>query len=90
MVSVFFAFVLEDDVTIKSLGFGLGFAILVDAFVIRLVLLPAVRLILGKAAWYMPGWLDRVLPTLDVEGSAREDAEDSPQAGLGKESVQPS
>lgn len=90
MVSVFFAFVLEDDTTIKSLGFGLGFAILVDAFIIRLVLLPAVMLLLGKTAWYIPGWLDRLLPTLDVEGSAREDAEDAPQAGLGKESVQPS
>ncbi len=67
MAAVFFAFVLGDDRAIKELGFGLGVAILVDAFLIRLVLVPAVMTMLGDKAWYIPAWLDAILPHLNVD-----------------------
>jgi RND superfamily putative drug exporter len=64
---VFWAFVLTDDRTVKSFGVGLGIAILVDALVVRMLLVPAVMHLLGKRAWYMPRWLDRLLPRLTIE-----------------------
>jgi RND superfamily putative drug exporter len=67
MVVVFFAFVLGDDRTVKEFGVGLGVAILVDAFIVRMVLVPAVMQLLGDKAWYMPRWLDRALPHLTIE-----------------------
>ena len=68
MGSVFLSFVLSETRVIKEFGIGLGVAILVDAFIVRLVLLPAVMNLLGERAWYMPAWLDRILPRLNVEG----------------------
>ncbi|MBL7257812.1 MMPL family transporter [Paractinoplanes lichenicola] len=68
MMSVFFGFMLGPEAIIKSIGFGLGVAILFDAIVVRMILVPAVMLLVGKAAWWLPGWLDRVLPDVDVEG----------------------
>ncbi|CAN5392240.1 MMPL family transporter [soil metagenome] len=73
MVSVFLGFVLPDQRAIKELGFGLGFAILIDAFLVRLILVPAVMTLLGKHAWYMPKWLDRILPRINVEGDSEVD-----------------
>jgi RND superfamily putative drug exporter len=67
MVTVFWAFVLGDDRTVKEFGVGLGVAILMDAFVVRMVLVPAVMNLLGDKAWYMPRWLDRALPHLTIE-----------------------
>jgi RND superfamily putative drug exporter len=67
MVVVFWSFVLGDDRTVKEFGVGLGVAILVDAFVVRMVLVPAVMHLLGDKAWYMPRWLDRALPQLTIE-----------------------
>jgi len=67
MVVVFWAFVLGDDRTVKEFGVGLGVAILMDAFVVRMVLVPAVMNLLGDKAWYMPKWLDRALPHLTIE-----------------------
>src|SRR5262249_41518178 len=64
---VFMAFVLTDDRTVKSFGLGLGIAILVDAFLVRLLLVPAVMHLLGERAWYIPRWLDRLLPRLSIE-----------------------
>jgi RND superfamily putative drug exporter len=64
---VFWAFVLTDDRTIKSFGLGLGVAILVDALLVRMLLVPALMHLLGKYAWYMPRWVDRVLPRLTIE-----------------------
>jgi RND superfamily putative drug exporter len=64
---VFWAFVLTDDRTVKSFGLGLGVAILVDALVVRMLLVPAVMHLLGDKAWYMPRWLDRLLPRLTIE-----------------------
>ncbi len=68
MVSVFGAFVLGDDPTIKMFGIGLSVAVLLDATVVRMVIVPAVMTLFDKAAWWLPTWLDRILPNLDVEG----------------------
>lgn len=68
MAAVFLSFVLGDMRMIQMLGFGLGFAILVDAFVVRLFLVPAIMTLAGEKAWWMPNWLDKILPTINVEG----------------------
>ncbi len=70
MATVFFAFVLGDARVIKELGFGLGVAVVGDAFIVRLILVSAVMTLLDRWAWYMPAWLDRILPKLHVEGEA--------------------
>jgi putative drug exporter of the RND superfamily len=62
MVVVFLSFDLTPDVSVKQIGLGLAAAVLVDATVVRLVLVPAVMELLGKANWWLPGWLDRLLP----------------------------
>ncbi|WP_030336449.1 MMPL family transporter [Streptomyces sp. NRRL B-1381] len=71
MVSVFAAFVISDDIVVKMLGLGLAASVLIDATVVRLLLVPAVMTLLGRAAWWIPGPLDRILPRLDAEGGAR-------------------
>jgi putative drug exporter of the RND superfamily len=76
MVAVFSAFVLAPDVFLKALGVGLATAILIDATIIRMVLVPATMQILGRSTWWLPGWLDRVLPQFHVEAPA--DAEELP------------
>ena len=68
MVCVFLAFVASDARTLKEIGLGLGTAVLVDAFVVRLVLVPAVMTMLGRLSWRFPSWLDRAVPNLNVEG----------------------
>jgi RND superfamily putative drug exporter len=68
MISVFLGFVVGDDVTIKMFGVGLATAVLLDATVVRMVLVPATMALLGNANWWLPGWLDRLLPHLDLEG----------------------
>ncbi|WP_402373356.1 MMPL family transporter [Isoptericola rhizosphaerae] len=68
MFSVFVAFVPEGDMTLKAIALGLAVGVAVDAFVVRMVLVPAVLALLGDKAWWMPRWLDRALPTFDVEG----------------------
>lgn len=77
MVAVFSAFVLSSDVFLKALGVGLATAVLVDATIIRMVLVPATMQILGRATWWLPGWLDRLLPQFHVEAPA--DAEELPE-----------
>jgi RND superfamily putative drug exporter len=72
MISVFGSFVLGDDRTIKLFGVGLASAVLFDAFVIRLVLVPALMHLFGRASWWMPSWLNRRLPRLSIEGPAQE------------------
>ncbi|MFE9577227.1 MMPL family transporter [Nocardia sp. NPDC006044] len=69
MISVFGSFLLEQDVTAKSMGFALACGVAIDAFVVRMVLVPALLAIMGKRAWWMPRWLDRMLPDIDVEGT---------------------
>ncbi|MEU1281880.1 MMPL family transporter [Streptomyces sp. NPDC005805] len=68
MVSVFAAFVLSDNIVVKMLGLGLAASVLIDATVVRLLLVPAAMTLMGRAAWWMPKWLDRVLPHVDPEG----------------------
>ncbi|GEL95919.1 MMPL family transporter [Cellulomonas composti] len=68
MVSVFGSFIFGDEAMIKQIGFTLAFGILIDAFVVRMTLIPAVMAIAGEKAWWLPRWLDRLLPNLDVEG----------------------
>ena len=68
MISVFFGFVTSPQSFIKSIGFALGTAVLFDAFVVRMTIVPAAMTLLGRAAWWLPGRLDRLLPDLDVEG----------------------
>ena len=72
MAAVFLSFVLEDMRVIQMLGFGLGFAILVDAFIVRLILVPAVMTIADKWAWWMPAGLEKILPNINVEGETPE------------------
>lgn len=68
MVSVFTAFAFAEFVAVKQMGVGLAVAVLVDATVVRLVLLPAAMTLLGERTWWLPAWLDRRLPHVDVEG----------------------
>ena len=70
MISVFLGFVLGEDPAIKMVGLGLAIAIFVDATIVRMILVPAAMKLMGDANWWIPGWLDRVLPTIDIEGEA--------------------
>ena len=72
MISVFAAFILIDEPIIKSMGFALAIAVLFDAFVVRMALIPALMYLLGERAWWLPRWLDRLLPNVDVEGERLE------------------
>ncbi|MGW2509233.1 MMPL family transporter [Streptomyces scopuliridis] len=68
MVSVFAAFILSDNIVVKMLGLGLAVSVLIDATIVRLLLVPAVMTLLGESAWWLPRWLDRILPQVDREG----------------------
>jgi uncharacterized membrane protein YdfJ with MMPL/SSD domain len=68
MIAVFGAFLLSPDPITKSIGLSLAFGVLVDAFIVRLTLVPAVMALLGRRAWWLPRRLGRVMPDLDIEG----------------------
>ena len=70
MTSVFVAFVPGGSSTIKPIAMGLAVGVFVDAFVVRMTFVPAVLALLGRGAWWLPGWLDRRVPAVDVEGAA--------------------
>nr|WP_231595858.1 MMPL family transporter [Bacillus sp. LK2] len=70
MIAVFLGFMLMPDPIVKSIGMSLAFGVLFDAFVVRMTIVPAVMTLMGKAAWYMPKWLDKILPNIDVEGES--------------------
>jgi RND superfamily putative drug exporter len=72
MIAVFLAFVASPVPSLKMLGLGLATAILVDATLVRMVLVPATMALLGKANWWLPAWLDRILPRLSVESAAND------------------
>ena len=72
MFAVFVAFVPEGDSSLKPIALGLAVGVAVDAFLVRMTLVPAILALLGAKAWWMPRWLDRLLPKLDVEGEAVE------------------
>ena len=68
MIAVFLSFVTSTDVVIKQLSAGLAASILIDATIVRLLLVPSVMYLLGTASWWLPKWLGRLLPRIDVEG----------------------
>jgi putative drug exporter of the RND superfamily len=75
MVLVFGSFLLDLDRAIKLLGVGLAVAILLDATIVRMLLVPATMELLGDKNWWLPRWLDRLLPTIDVEGHTQGEGE---------------
>jgi putative drug exporter of the RND superfamily len=79
MVFVFGTFILENDRVVKLMGVGLASAILLDATIVRMLLVPATMELLGDRNWWLPRWLDRILPKIDVEGHAEPVAEDEPE-----------
>ncbi|MDG4841330.1 MMPL family transporter [Micromonospora sp. WMMD967] len=77
MMSVFGGFVFLEDPIIKSMGFALAIGVAIDAFVVRMTIVPAVMSLLGDRAWWLPRWLNRALPNVDIEGEGlREHLED--------------
>ncbi|KRA25017.1 RND transporter [Microbacterium sp. Root61] len=72
MIAVFSGFITSESVIIKSMGLGLALGVLFDAFIVRMLLIPALMHLLGESAWWLPKWLDRIIPNVDVEGSALE------------------
>ena len=67
MFSVFISFVFGGDNTIKMFGLALAIAVFLDAFVVRLIFVPALMTVLGRANWYLPGWLAKILPAVHIE-----------------------
>ncbi|MBM6405354.1 MMPL family transporter [Phycicoccus sp. CSK15P-2] len=85
MTSVFLGFAFSHLVMVRPIGFGLAVGVLIDAFVVRMTLTPAIMHLLGDRAWWIPRWLDRVLPDLDIEGVELADrlaAEDRARRGV--------
>ena len=70
MIAVFLGFVLSHDPVTKMMGLGLATAIFVDATIVRMILVPATMKLMGNANWWIPRWLDRLLPTIDIDGEA--------------------
>lgn len=70
MVSVFAAFVPEGDMSLKPIAFGLAIGVAIDAFVVRMTLIPAIMMWLGDWAWWLPKWMDNMLPSFDIEGES--------------------
>ncbi|MER6732937.1 MMPL family transporter [Streptomyces puniciscabiei] len=68
MIAVFSGFIGSSEAMVKMIGFGLAVAVLFDAFIVRMAVVPAVLALLGRRAWWLPKWLDRALPNVDVEG----------------------
>jgi RND superfamily putative drug exporter len=79
MISVFASFILDVDVTTKMFGVGLSVAVLLDVTLVRMVLVPAAMSLLGHHAWWLPTWLARRLPVIDVEGGAHDGEESGPE-----------
>ncbi|HET9724970.1 MAG TPA: MMPL family transporter [Actinomycetota bacterium] len=68
MIAVFLAFLLSESITVRMVGFGLAVAVLIDATIVRIVLVPATMVLLGHANWWLPRWLERILPRVHIEG----------------------
>jgi RND superfamily putative drug exporter len=88
MSSVFLAFATQPDVVAKMFGVGLGLAILIDVLFVRLLIAPAVVTLLGEKAWWLPRWLDRVIPSVSLEGHLVEN-KDPKGEPLGREQSPP-
>ncbi|WP_432141166.1 MMPL family transporter [Streptomyces sp. bgisy084] len=89
MVSVFAAFIISDNIVVKMLGLGLAVSVLIDATVVRLLLVPAVMTLLGPAAWWTPRWLDRILPHVRTEGEEQLAAPGPPRGGAARSGTRP-
>lgn len=91
MVAVFGSFILSDNTTVKIFGVGLATAVLVDASIVRCLLVPAIMVLAAKGTWWLPGWLDRLLPQLHVEGDptalSGAAASNSSQTRLGRPAI---
>ncbi|MFC9859719.1 MULTISPECIES: MMPL family transporter [unclassified Streptomyces] len=84
MMAVFAGFIGASEQMIKMIGFSLAIAVFFDAFVVRMAIVPAVLALLGKRAWWLPRWLDRALPNVDVEGEGlRKQLSDAPESSRG-------
>lgn len=70
MIAVFTGFMMAPDPMTKVIGLALTFGVIFDAFIVRMMIVPAVMILMGKAAWYMPKWLDKILPNIDIEGES--------------------
>lgn len=90
MVSVFSGFIFAHSTIIRAVGFGLAFGVLVDAFIIRMLVVPALMHLIGRHAWWTPTWLDRILPDVDVEGAALERQHPPHHGAAGTTAHQPS
>ncbi|AJF65646.1 MMPL family transporter [Streptomyces vietnamensis] len=84
MIAVFSGFIGMDDQMVKMIGFGLAVAVLFDAFVVRMAIVPAVLALLGHKAWWLPKWLDRLLPNVDVEGEGLAKSAPASEGGAAK------
>ncbi|MFE5660955.1 MMPL family transporter [Streptomyces sp. NPDC056517] len=80
MMSVFSSFIVEDNDFVKMIGFALAIAVLFDAFVVRMAIVPALFALLGRSAWWLPKWLDRILPRVDVEGEKLAETQSAPRS----------
>ncbi|MFJ9819904.1 MMPL family transporter [Streptomyces sp. NPDC101151] len=80
MTAVFSGFMGSSEAMVKMIGFGLAIAVFFDAFIVRMAIVPAVLALLGKKAWWLPKWLDRALPNVDVEGEGLRTAEERKDA----------
>ncbi|GGL03050.1 MMPL family transporter [Nocardia jinanensis] len=87
MIGVFAGFALTDDVILKTIGFALAIGVLADAFLVRMLIVPAFMLIVGERIWWMPKWLAPLVPTLDIEGEALTARLDRPEDNSGKDRV---
>jgi MMPL family len=77
MVAVFLSFVANSDPTVKMLAVGMAFAVLIDATLVRMILVPTIMTLLGRHAWWMPRWLEPIVPYLQLEGSAAAEASEA-------------
>jgi RND superfamily putative drug exporter len=78
MISVFASFIFTQDLIVKSIGFTLAFGVLIDAFVVRMTLVPAALAVSRNVAWWLPRRVDRILPNLDIEGANLKESGPSP------------
>jgi RND superfamily putative drug exporter len=81
MVSVFSGFIFSHLTMVRPLGFAMAFGVLFDAFVVRMTIVPAVMYLLGEKSWWLPRWLDRILPDVDVEGAKLNRGQAAPAPG---------
>jgi RND superfamily putative drug exporter len=89
MVFVFGSFVLNGNPTVQQFGIGLAVAVLLDATVVRCLLVPALMMLTGKINWYMPHWLDRIVPRVSIEGAEYFKEHDLGRAPVGEQEPQP-